>query len=146
MQQSNAAHLPIVTKDLTVICQAVLAMMLGLFIIGMVGFSAGGHLVGSTCTNFEKRTYEPSDDVDRVSCRPDFAIAAYPGYLKAKEKDELAPGLRIPTGTPPIFLVGYGMAMLLRANRPGSKIFRSSGPPDVVASISLSVPVTPSGR
>ena len=39
MQQSNAAHLPIVTKDLTVISQAVLAMMLGLFIIGMVGFS-----------------------------------------------------------------------------------------------------------
>jgi acetyl esterase/lipase len=73
--------------------------------IGMVGFSAGGHLAVATATTFEKRTYEPVDDIDKVSCRPDFAIAAYPGYLKAKDKDELAPGLSIPAGTPPIFLV-----------------------------------------
>ncbi len=43
-----------------------------------------------------------------MSCRPDFAIAAYSGYLKAKDKDELAPGLRIPAGTPPVFLVHGG--------------------------------------
>src|SRR2546430_1266623 len=55
--------------------------------IGMVGFSAGGHLAVATATNFEKRTYEPIDDVDQISCRPDFAIGAYSGYLKAKEKD-----------------------------------------------------------
>ena len=76
--------------------------------IGMVGFSAGGHLAIATATSFEKRTYEPIDDIDKVSCRPDFAIAAYSGYLKAKDKDELAPGLRIPAGTPPIFLVHGG--------------------------------------
>ena len=35
--------------------------------IGMVGFSAGGHLVGSTCTNFEKRTYDAIDAVDQVA-------------------------------------------------------------------------------
>jgi len=63
--------------------------------IGMVGFSAGGHLAIATATRFEKRTYEPIDEVDKTSCRPDFAILAYPGYLKAKDKDELAPGLRI---------------------------------------------------
>ena len=40
-----------------------------------------------------------------LSCRPDFAILAYSGYLKAKDKDELAPGLSIPKGTPPVFLV-----------------------------------------
>jgi acetyl esterase/lipase len=73
--------------------------------IGMVGFSAGGHLAIATATNFEKRTYEATDDIDKVSCRPDFAIAAYSGYLKVKDKDELAPGLRIPADTPPIFLV-----------------------------------------
>jgi acetyl esterase/lipase len=39
--------------------------------IGMVGFSAGGHLVLATATNFDKRTYEPIDDIDKVSCRPD---------------------------------------------------------------------------
>ena len=76
--------------------------------IGMVGFSAGGHLALATATGFEKRSYEPVDDIDKVSCRPDFAIAAYSGYLKAKDKDELAPTLRIPTGTPPIFLVHGG--------------------------------------
>jgi len=76
--------------------------------IGMVGFSAGGHLAIATATGFEKRTYEPIDDVDKISCRPDFAVLVYPGYLKAKDKDELAPGLQIPAGTPPIFLVHGG--------------------------------------
>jgi acetyl esterase/lipase len=76
--------------------------------IGMVGFSAGGHLAIATATNFTKRTYEPIDDIDTVSCRPDFAILAYSGYLKAKDKDELAPGLRIPAGTPPVFLAHGG--------------------------------------
>lgn len=73
--------------------------------IGIVGFSAGGHLAFATATSFDHRTYESIDDVDKVSCRPDFAIPVYPGYLKAKDKDELAPGLRIPTNTPPVFLV-----------------------------------------
>jgi acetyl esterase/lipase len=73
--------------------------------IGMVGFSAGGHLAFATATSFDKRTYDSVDDIDKISCRPDFAILAYSGYLKAKDKDELAPGLRIPKDTPPIFLV-----------------------------------------
>jgi acetyl esterase/lipase len=76
--------------------------------IGMVGFSAGGHLAFATATSFEKRTYEPIDDVDKISCRPDFAICAYSGYLKAKDKEELAPGLHVPKETPPIFLVHGG--------------------------------------
>ncbi len=73
--------------------------------IGITGFSAGGHLAIATATTFDKRTYEPIDDIDKISCRPDFAIPVYSGYLKAKDKDELAPGLRVPTGTPPVFLV-----------------------------------------
>lgn len=76
--------------------------------IGMIGFSAGGHLALATATSFEKRTYAPVDDLDKVSCRPDFAIAAYSGYLKAKDKDELSPGLRVPAGTPPVFLAHGG--------------------------------------
>ena len=76
--------------------------------IGMIGFSAGGHLAAATATRFEKRTYEPVDDVDKISCRPDFAIPVYSGYLKAKDKVELAPGLNIPQGTPPFFLVHGG--------------------------------------
>ena len=76
--------------------------------IGIVGFSAGGHLAIAAATSFDKRTYEPIDDIDKISCRPDFAIPVYSGYLKAKDKDELAPGLRIPTGTPPVFLAHGG--------------------------------------
>jgi acetyl esterase/lipase len=83
--------------------------------IGMVGFSAGGHLALATATGFSKRLYEPIDAVDAVSCRPDFAIACYPGYLKPKDKDEIRSDLHIPADTPPIFLahasddnVGYG--------------------------------------
>lgn len=76
--------------------------------IGMIGFSAGGHLAIATATSFEKRTYESIDDVDKISCRPDFAVLAYSGYLKAKDKDALAPGLSIPEKTPPVFLVHGG--------------------------------------
>jgi acetyl esterase/lipase len=76
--------------------------------IGMVGFSAGGHLAIATATSFDRQTYEPVDDVDKISCRPDFAIAAYSGYLKAKDKDEIAPYFQIPAGTPPIFLAHGG--------------------------------------
>ncbi|HUR46919.1 MAG TPA: alpha/beta hydrolase [Candidatus Saccharimonadales bacterium] len=76
--------------------------------IGIIGFSAGGHLAIATATSFEKRTYVPVDDADKFSCRPDFAVPVYSGYLKAKDKDELAPGLRVPPGTPPVFLVHGG--------------------------------------
>jgi acetyl esterase/lipase len=76
--------------------------------IGVIGFSAGGHLAIATATGFEKRAYPSIDDVDQVSCRPSFAIIAYPGYLKVKDKPELAPGITIPAGTPPVFLVHGG--------------------------------------
>jgi acetyl esterase/lipase len=73
--------------------------------IGMVGFSAGGHLAGATATNFDKRAYEPIDEIDKFSCRPDFAVMLYSGYLKVKDKDEVSADLRISTQTPPILLV-----------------------------------------
>jgi acetyl esterase/lipase len=73
--------------------------------IGMIGFSAGGHLAGATATNFEKRSYAPIDDVDKISCRPDFAIMLYSGYFKVKDKNELSPTIRTEAKTPPLFLV-----------------------------------------
>ena len=82
--------------------------------IGMVGFSAGGHLALATATNFEKRKYEPVDAIDEVSSRPDFAILCYSGYLKAKDKDEISPGIQIPANTPPI--------LLTHANDDGEKV------------------------
>jgi len=80
--------------------------------IGIVGFSAGGHLAIATAASFDKRSYPPIDEVDQVSCRPDFAILAYSGYLKAKDKDELAPWLHIPAGIPPVFLAHGGADLI----------------------------------
>jgi len=73
--------------------------------VGIIGFSAGGHLAMATATSFDQRMYEPVDALDEIDCRPNFAIPVYSGYLKAKDKDELAPGLRVPARTPPVFLV-----------------------------------------
>jgi acetyl esterase/lipase len=73
--------------------------------IGMIGFSAGGHLVGATATNFGKRSYDPIDDVDRISCRPDFGIMLYSGYFKIKGKDDLSPTIRVTADAPPLFFV-----------------------------------------
>lgn len=73
--------------------------------IGMVGFSAGGHLAVATATNFEKRLYDPIDAIDMVSCRPDFAICCYSGYLKAGDGDDIPATIKIPVKTPPIMLV-----------------------------------------
>lgn len=76
--------------------------------IGIIGFSAGGHLAIATATSFDRRAYEAVDDIDRVSCRPDFAVPVYSGYLKARDSDSIAPGLQVPSGTPPVFLVHGG--------------------------------------
>jgi acetyl esterase/lipase len=72
--------------------------------IGIVGFSAGGHLALATATGFGKRLYERVDAVDDVTSRPDFAIACYSGYLKAKDRDGIRSDLHIPADTPPVLL------------------------------------------
>jgi acetyl esterase/lipase len=47
--------------------------------IGILGFSAGGHLAALSATNYDKRQYDALDDTDKVSCRPDCAMMIYPG-------------------------------------------------------------------
>jgi acetyl esterase/lipase len=76
--------------------------------IGMLGFSAGGHLTAWASTNFDKRAYDDIDDVDKVSCRPDFAVLVYPGGVVARNKDELAPEIRVSKETPPTFFAHAG--------------------------------------
>jgi acetyl esterase/lipase len=74
--------------------------------IGVLGFSAGAHLAAHLSTSFDKRDYEPMDDADQVSCRPDFSMPIYPAYLVLKEPDnKLAPDLNVTTNTPPTFLI-----------------------------------------
>ncbi|MEO8050158.1 MAG: alpha/beta hydrolase [Acidobacteriota bacterium] len=46
--------------------------------IGVMGFSAGGHLAATASTRFDSGKSDASDNVDRVSSRPDFSILCYP--------------------------------------------------------------------
>jgi acetyl esterase/lipase len=95
--------------------------------IGVLGFSAGGHLSAAISTHFEKRLYPAVDAADKESCRPDFAVAIYPGHLSiaAAEWDArqgrkkfvvphppiadknlaLNPEVPVSSRTPPTFLV-----------------------------------------
>lgn len=74
--------------------------------IGVLGFSAGGHLAAVLCSATGTRTYPETDAADKVSCRPDFAVLVYPAYLTLKDDgDKIAPELRITSETPPTFLV-----------------------------------------
>jgi len=74
--------------------------------IGVVGFSAGGHLVASISNHFDRRIYPVIDAADRQSCRPDFAMALYPGHLWMDEKKfELNRDITVTRNTPPTFIV-----------------------------------------
>jgi acetyl esterase/lipase len=74
--------------------------------IGVLGFSAGGHLAAAISTHYDKRLYEPIDAADQLSCRPDFAVVIYPGYLANAEKDFAAnPDINPTADTPPTFIV-----------------------------------------
>lgn len=71
--------------------------------IGILGFSAGGHLAAATATNFDRRSYEAIDKTDEVSCRPDFALLIYPAYLVDKARTKLGDEIRVTRQTPPTF-------------------------------------------
>ena len=73
--------------------------------IGVLGFSAGGHLAATLSTNYDKRTYEPIDEADKTSCRPDFTLLIYPAYLVAGPENKIAPELKITAETPRTFIV-----------------------------------------
>jgi acetyl esterase/lipase len=95
--------------------------------IGIIGFSAGGHLASTVITHFQRDNPGASDPVDRVSSRPDFAILAYPIVtLRAPWThqetlhnllgpspnptliDELSNELHVTRDTPPTFLFHTG--------------------------------------
>ena len=73
--------------------------------IGLLGFSAGGHLAATASTNFSSRTYPTVDSADAESCRPDFTILIYPAYLAEKgNPTKLAPEIKVGRDTPPAFI------------------------------------------
>jgi acetyl esterase/lipase len=74
--------------------------------IGVLGFSAGGHLVAAMSTHFKQRLYPAVDAADKESCRPDFAVAIYPGHLSlAANSLGLNPDIYVTRQTPPTFLL-----------------------------------------
>ena len=74
--------------------------------VGVLGFSAGGHMAAAISTNFEQRLYPPADAADRESCRPDFAVVLYPGHLAVPERGfALNPDIDVTPRTPPTFLL-----------------------------------------
>jgi acetyl esterase/lipase len=76
--------------------------------IGVLGFSAGGHLVAAMSVHFEHRLYPAVDAADKESCRPDFAVAIYPGHLSLSEDGtRLNPDIdrHISRQAPPTFLL-----------------------------------------
>jgi len=95
--------------------------------IGMMGFSAGGHLTSTAETHFDSGDPHATDPIDRVSSRPDFAILAYPvitmwppyahaGSVQNLLGDNPDPKLRqllsseqhVTAQTPPTFLFATG--------------------------------------
>lgn len=74
--------------------------------IGILGFSAGGHLAATASTRFNQSTYPEVDAADKLSCRPDFSVLVYPAYLTPEKADTtISPELTISRETPPTFLV-----------------------------------------
>jgi acetyl esterase/lipase len=71
--------------------------------IGVIGFSAGGYLVAQT-SNIVEPAYTPVDEIDRISSRPNFAMALYPGHL-CRAGGALDTGIHVTRETPPTFLV-----------------------------------------
>jgi acetyl esterase/lipase len=74
--------------------------------IGVLGFSAGAHLAAALSTHFDQRLYDPIDAADQISCRPDFAVIVYPGYLAIAEQNMAPnPDIHVTDKTPPSFIV-----------------------------------------
>jgi acetyl esterase/lipase len=73
--------------------------------IGVLGFSAGGHLAAALSTSVNQRTYPAVDEADNASCRPDFSVLIYPAYLTLKDQgDKINPETVVSSNTPPTFI------------------------------------------
>lgn len=74
--------------------------------VGVLGFSAGAHLSAAISTHYDKRLYDRVDAADDLSCRPDFAVVVYPGYLALAEQNMVTnPEIKPTKDTPPTFIV-----------------------------------------
>ena len=72
--------------------------------IGLIGFSAGGHVAARASTGFDEPAYHAIDAIDGRSARPDFAMLIYPAYLD-DGKGGVSPDLKLSATIPPTLLV-----------------------------------------
>ena len=73
--------------------------------IGVLGFSAGGHLAAVLSNQSPERTYPKIDAADDLPARPDFSILIYPAYLAPdKDPSHVSPELTITTNSPQAFI------------------------------------------
>jgi acetyl esterase/lipase len=74
--------------------------------IGVLGFSAGAHLAAALSTHFDQRLYPAVDAADQLSCRPDFQVIIYPGYLALADQNFAPnPDIHATSDTPPAFIL-----------------------------------------
>ena len=101
--------------------------------IGILGFSAGGHLAVRVSTNFKTRSYTPIDKCDEASCRPDFSIPIYPAYLvQGTPPAADTTGLPIGADTPPMFMaVGASDKFAVDAMQYGLALKQAKAPFEV---------------
>jgi len=78
--------------------------------IGVMGFSAGGHLVADVSTNYKMRAYPILDEIDKVICKPNFGIVMFPGHMTfhTTKPYELNKTLAVDRNTPPMFILQAG--------------------------------------
>ena len=72
--------------------------------VGVMGFSAGGNLSARAMTSFMQKTYEPIDQTDSLSSRPDFSLLIYPGSLSTGTDHKLIPEIAVTKDTPSTFI------------------------------------------
>jgi len=75
--------------------------------IGTLGFSAGGHLTVMSGVQYETKCYDPVDEADKQSARPDFICPIYAAYMADGYKDnvaELGSLITVTKNTPPTFM------------------------------------------
>lgn len=73
--------------------------------IGCIGFSAGAHLCATITAPANPVPYEPLDEIDTFSFRPDFTALIYPAYLANKETLQLESEFNVNENTPQTFLI-----------------------------------------
>ncbi len=72
--------------------------------IGIMGFSAGGHLSALASTSYENDSYFKLDELDALSSRPNFTALIYPAYLDNGIKKTISPEIKIDQNSPPCFV------------------------------------------